>query len=266
MSLQSARAKGDVPTRRLLSERDIEDFRRDGYLVVRQLYDRGEMQRIAAWTDEVAAYPPIAGKYMMYYEDSLVQPDKRILARIENFYPYHAEFAELLDGDGMLGRVAEFFGERAVLFKDKINFKLPGGNGFTPHQDAQAGWNDYASLHITVLLSIDPSTIENGCLELVAGRHQRGLIGSLWKPLQGEELEDMAFVPCPTEPGDVVFFDSYCPHRSGPNLTDQARRVLYITYSRLAEGDHRARYYADKRRNYPPDCERELGKEYVFRV
>jgi hypothetical protein len=41
---------------------------------------------------------------------------------------------------------------------------------------------------------------------------------------------------------------------------------MYITYNRRAEGDQRARYYADKRESYPPDCEREAGKEYVFRV
>ena len=62
------------------------------------------------------------------------------------------------------------------------------------------------------------------------------------------------------------FFDSYTPHRSGPNLTDKPRRVLYVTYNRLSEGEHRATYYADKRRSYPPDCEREPGKTYVFRV
>ena len=56
------------------------------------------------------------------------------------------------------------------------------------------------------------------------------------------------------------------PHASGPNLTRSPRRVLYITWNRAADGDHRLRYYADKHRNYPPDIEREAGKSYVFRV
>jgi len=42
--------------------------------------------------------------------------------------------------------------------------------------------------------------------------------------------------------------------------------VLYVTYNRLSEGDHRRQYYIDKRKSFPPDCEREPGKEYVFRV
>jgi hypothetical protein len=63
-----------------------------------------------------------------------------------------------------------------------------------------------------------------------------------------------------------VFFDSFAPHRSEPNRTDAARRALYVTYNRLSEGDHRRQYYIDKRKSYPPDCEREPDKEYVFRV
>ncbi len=63
-----------------------------------------------------------------------------------------------------------------------------------------------------------------------------------------------------------MFFDSFAPHRSAPNLTDRPRRALYVTYNRASEGDHRARYVADKRANFPPDIEREPGKTYVFRV
>ncbi len=76
----------------------------------------------------------------------------------------------------------------------------------------------------------------------------------------------MKFVSTPTAPGDAMFFDSYAPHRSGPNMTDKSRRVLYVTYNRASQGDHRARYFADKRKSFPPDIEREAGKEYVFRV
>jgi ectoine hydroxylase-related dioxygenase (phytanoyl-CoA dioxygenase family) len=203
---------------------------------------------------------------MMYFEDSLLDSGKRVLSRIENFCPYHEGLNDLTNGEEMIQRISELFGEPAVLFKEKINFKMPGGNGFTPHQDAQAGWNDYASLFITVLIAIDESTVENGCLELAAGHHQRGLIGELWKPLTEENMNGMDFISVPTKPGDAVFFDSYAPHRSGPNLTDCPRRVLYLTYNRRSEGDSRIQYYADKRRSYPPDIEREPDRNYIFKV
>ncbi len=152
---------------------------------------------------------------------------------------------------------------RLYLFKDKINFKLPGGSGFKAHQDQQAGWSVYAPLFLTAMLSIDESTVENGCLEIAAGRHKEGLIGEEWRPLDPEGL---TFELVPTMPGDVIFFDSFVPHASAPNRTEAPRRILYVTYALAAHGDRRARYFADKRRDFPPDVEREPGRSYTFRV
>src|SRR5271157_3829867 len=75
-----------------------------------------------------------------------------------------------------------------------------------------------------------------------------------------------SLVPVPPELGDVLFFDSYLPHASKPNLTDHPRRILYLTYNAAQDGDHRAGYFADKRSSFPPDVERLPGVEYKFRV
>jgi hypothetical protein len=251
---------------RFLSARELADYRRDGFLVCRGLFGPGEVEEIHRATEEIQAWPERPGVWMVYGEKSLREPARRLTNRIENFYPYHAGFKAIFDGDKLLGRVNDLLGEPAVLFKDKINFKLAGGDGFKPHQDQQAGWSVYASLFVTALVAIDDATEANGCLELAAGHHTRGLIGPEWAPLSEQDLQDVEFVPCPTRPGDAVFFDSFVPHQSGPNLSDEPRRVLYVTYNRLAEGDHRAQYYADKRKNYPPDVEREPGQHYVYRV
>jgi hypothetical protein len=255
-----------VTTTRHFSGPELEAYARDGFLMTPGLFDPTEMAAITAWTDEVEAYPEVPGCYMIYGETSLAAPGRRLISRIESFYPYHVGFRALFDGEKLRGRVGQLLGEPAVLFKDKINFKMPGGDGFKPHQDQQAGWSTYASLFVTALVSIDEATVENGCLELAAGHHRRGLIGQEWAPLTEHEMAGMSFVAYPSKPGDVAFFDSYVPHRSGPNLTDRARRVLYVTYNRCADGDHRLRYYADKRKSYPPDVEREPDKTYVYRV
>ena len=68
------------------------------------------------------------------------------------------------------------------------------------------------------------------------------------------------------DPAWKPLFDAYVPHRSEPNPTNSTRRVYFATYNRASEGDHLERYYADKRRNYPPDIEREAGREYVYKV
>ncbi len=249
-----------------LTGTQVRTFHDDGFLVVRGMFNAAEISDISRWADEVAAWPQVPGKTMMYFEDSRIKKGERILSRIENFYPHHDGFRRLFDSELLRGAVGRLFGEPAVLFKDKINFKLPGGDGFKPHQDVQAGWNSYGSLHISALIAIDDATVENGCLELVKGFHKRGVVGGMWTPLTEADMAGMKFEPYPTRPGDVVFFDSYAPHASGPNTTTQRRRLLYVTYGKLSEGDQRERYYRDKRKSYPPDCEREAGRQYVFRV
>ena len=154
---------------------------------------------------------------MMYFEPSLLRPAERVLQRIENFCPFHPGFAALCDGDKLRGFASPLFGEPAVLFKDKINFKLPGGDGFKPHQDQQAGWSVYADLFITAMVSIDPTTAENGCLELCRRpAHPRASLGGEWTPLTADDMRAPDARPVPTQAGDVVFFDSYTPHASAP--------------------------------------------------
>ena len=245
---------------------EIAAFRRDGFVVLAGLFGVEEMAEISAWTDEVQSWPETAGRHMMYFEDSRTEAGRRILNRVENVLPYHEKFRVLATGPKMQGICAQLFTEPAVVFKDKINFKLPGGDGFEAHQDVQAGWARYASLHITALITIDQTTVANGCLEIAAGFHDRGLVGTEWAPLTDADTPGAAYIPIESAPGDAVFFDSFAPHRSGPNQTDDQRRVLYFTYNKLSEGDNLARYYADKRASYPPDIEREEGKEYRYRV
>jgi len=249
----------------MLSRQQIEQFHRDGFLVVRALYTPAEVRDISNWTDELAGAPETPGTTMMYFEPSQ-EDGSRILSRIENFVPYHEGFAALITRRRMLQAVDDLFGQPSVLFKDKINFKLPGADGFKAHQDVQAGWDDYAQLHITAMIAIDATTPANGSLEMIAGLHTRGVLGDMWAPLTDADTADSAYKAVHCNPGDAVFFDSYAPHRSMPNTTRQARRVLYITYNKASEGDHRAKYYADKRNNYPPDIERVPGKDYSFRV
>ena len=236
---------------------------RDGYLVVRSFFGPAETARLLHWTEEITAAPETPGRHMVYYEDSLTEPERRVIQRIENFCPYHAGFDEVIR-HGALGRwTAALMGGPVVLFKEKINFKLPGASGFAAHQDQQAGWTRWAPLFVTALVTLDPATIENGCLELVPGRHKQGLIGKEWAPMDEEGL---GLVPVPTAPGDVIFFDSFAPHASKPNLTTDPRRILYLTYNLAEAGDHRERYFAEKRAAFPPDVERDGTKTYTFRV
>jgi len=252
-------------TERVLSQERVEQFNRDGFLVVRGMYAPEEVAEIERWTMEVANSPEVVGRDWKYFETSK-QDGSRILCRIENFLPFHEGFQELITRRRMQQAVSELFGEPAVLFKEKINFKLPGGDGFKEHQDVQAGWDDYAALHITAMIAIDATNAENGSLEMIPGLHRQGMLGEMWAPLTDEDTGHRPYAAVHCQPGDAIFFDSYAPHRSAPNRTNKARRVLYITYNKASAGDHREAYYRDKHRNYPPDIERAPDRDYAFRV
>ena len=252
--------------RKELAANQVAAFRRTGWVAARAFFTAEETAKIGAWTDELLAMPEVRGEHMVYYEASLKTPDVKVVQRIENFCPYHAAFDGLVRGGRLARAVSQLMDGDALLFKEKINFKMPGGAGFEPHQDQQAGWSVFAPLFVTALVCIDKATIENGCLEMTDAPRFAGLIGQEWTPLTDAEMASFSITPVPTEPGDVLFFDSYAPHASKPNMTNNARRILYLTYNLEADGDHRTAYYDAKRANFPPDIERLPGADYRFRV
>jgi ectoine hydroxylase-related dioxygenase (phytanoyl-CoA dioxygenase family) len=249
-----------------LDQNQIDQFKRDGFVVVPGMYSAHEIAAVSAEIDALVERATEVGKQMSYFEDSLIEPGSRILSRIENFADYQPGLGDLVLDAKMLDAVGSLLGEPGVLFKEKINFKMPGGAGFEAHQDIQPGWDDYCKYFVSVLVTIDESNEANGCLELSSGHHTKGLIGERWKPLTGDQLAGIDFVKYPMAPGDVAFFDCFVPHQSKPNMTAKQRRNLYLTYNRASEGEHRQKYFADKRASFPPDLEREPGKTYSFKV
>lgn len=248
-----------------LTPQQLAHYATKGWVAVPGFFSPAETARISAWVDELERRPERPGAEMVYHEPKLDDPSVRLVQRIENFCDHHAGFADLVHGR-LKSAIEVLIGEPAVLFKDKINFKMAGGAGFEAHQDQQAGWSVYAPLFVTALVSIDAATIANGCLEIADVQRLTGLIGEEWKPLTRSQMAAYPMIHVPCAPGDVLFFDSYVPHASKANQTDRARRILYLTYNARSYGDHRAQYFADKRANFPPDIERKPGTEYRFRV
>ncbi len=222
----------------------LEHWERDGFVHLPELIADDVRAQLAVWADEISSgddstgYPGI----MHHWEAT---ETGNVLARSENFARTHAGIVALTSSGSLLDSGAELLGESLVLYKEKLNHKLPGGAGFAPHQDATA--YKFVDRHVTCMIAIDDATVANGCLELAAGHH-----GSLL-PTDGDGCiepsvaQQLGFVPVEMQRGDVLWFDSRAPHRSGPNTSSMPRRALFLTFNSAAQGDLRDAYYADKR-------------------
>ena len=245
-----------------ITEQQIKKYQNDGFLLLKNFFTKDEMEPINKNIVKFSKMKPNdwePGKEMAYYETSTTNENERILCRIEKYVDYHQEFQKLANSDKILDVLEDLMGGQCILFKDKINFKRPNGGGFRPHQDVQARWDDFIKYSMSVMISTDQSTPDNGCLEVAPGQHKRGLIGKYDSALEGEDLKGMKFEMVPTEIGDVLFFDHFTPHQSKPNKSDKPRSNIYLTYNLLSKGDHRNEYLDKKRHDFPPDAERKEG-------
>lgn len=243
-----------------LAPTQLSHFETEGYLILRasehNLVSPSELQR---WATEVQNLPRENGKWMPY--DEITPSGERQLMRTENFADYHDDFADLLHGQNLRGILGQLAGDDMALFKEKINYKLPGGNGFGAHLDAPAYDHIGQIEHTTANLAVDAATIANGCVEVVPGSHRMdvelaagGRIAKTW-----ENAHD--WTPVELESGDLLIFGSHLAHRSAKNGTDRSRRSVYATYHRLKDGDDlRHKYYIDRRENFPPDHGKSLSE------
>jgi 2-aminoethylphosphonate dioxygenase len=238
-------------------------WKEHGWLWLRGFLGAGEVRDIAAWTEELAGWPEVPGKWMRYYERRSDREGK-MLARIENFVPYHEGLAALFLGERVQPLLTALCGEPVRLFKDKINFKLPGGKGFAPHQDAPAYVDFGVEHHLTLMVPVDPFTRDNGCLEIARHGCARVMLPqNADGTVRADEMQKYELAPLLAEPADLIVFDAWVPHQSGPNRTAGPRRSYYLTFNPASAGDHRAAYYERKRELFPPEYERKAGVDYA---
>jgi hypothetical protein len=219
---------------------DAEHFARNGWLLVRD-DDPGRVADLRSWVDEVSGWPEGAGEWLQYRE---MTDDGPKLCRSENFVPFHEGLRALLTTGPMVDTASALLGEPAVLYKEKINYKLAGGAGYAPHQDAPA--YRFVESHVSCMVAVDDASVDNGCLEVVSGRHHELLPTDDAGCIAADVVEQMEWTAVPVRAGDTLWFHSRTPHRSGPNPSSVPRRALYPTYNAAREGDLRESYYRQK--------------------
>ena len=224
----------------LLTDAQRSDWARNGWVVLRSALSGDQVAAIDRWVAEVEHWAHSDGPGLHHFEQTEFGPR---IARSEDFDPYHQELSTVLRTGLILAVLAELFGEPAALFKEKINYKHPGGAGFAPHQDATA--YRFVDHHISCMVPLDASTEASGCLHF-APVEARTVLANTDGRIDPAWVANAEWTAAEVHPGDLVFFDSYTPHHSGTNTSQQSRRAMYLTYNTARAGDFRSTYYDDK--------------------
>lgn len=93
-----------------LTSEQLEFYRTQGYLVLRvDEHKLVDPVTLKAWTDDVANWPRVKGKWMPY--DEVNASGEKQLMRTENFADYHDEFRQLLFGEDLAHVLKQLSGD-----------------------------------------------------------------------------------------------------------------------------------------------------------
>ena len=155
-------------------------------------------------------------------------------------------------GDGIYGMFArcervvrsaeKLLGGEVYHYHSKMIMKdAKVGGAWTWHQDYGYWYQNGVILPLltSVMVAVDRATVENGCLQVIAGSHHCGRIDHLLTGQQAgadrervdEILKRMKLVYVEMEPGDGVFFHPNLLHRSDQNRSDHARWAMICCYN-----------------------------------
>ena len=121
----------------------------------------------------------------------------------------------------------------------------------------QDGWNKYSTSFINLVIPLDKTTKENGCLYL-AEKKNTNILGKSFKDItnnlimnspniKNKNLKNFNFNAIEMNQGDILFFDWKCAHMSKKNISNKSRMIFYATYCNYRGEDNlRNKYYYDK--------------------
>ena len=233
-------------------------FERDGYAVVKDLVDVGDLEPMCDFIREkVDAYSRELhreGKLSSCHEDesfgrryAAVCEELGISPRSWDFGMFGPEFYDLYNLPGVLDVVGLLLGPEVLnVGTPALRTKLPGSvvTSFPWHQDSQ--YFDQLTIGkkekhtgclrmVTVWVPLVEATVENGCCWVLPGSHRWGLLdGARGADLNVRMEEDVEArgtpVPVPLEPGGALFLSNLCVHTSKVNRTRECRWSIDFRY------------------------------------
>ena len=227
----------------------IENYKKNGFVKIENVFDKSFINNIISELEGLTD--------LDIYKDSNGKP--RRVERVYNKGEYLKKLSLVIEQ-----KLKDIFGYNLNIFKDKYNFKPPGGEGFFCHYDGvfyfhdyknekKRGWYEYADYFVNVAIPMDPCSEINGTLEmsqihnlpfekLILNTKNDGtpnLLESVEKKLNFQILN--------LNVGDIAIFSNTTPHRSKKNNSSINRRILYYTYTPDKFGSNYEKYYFDKK-------------------
>ena len=222
----------------VLSAEQERDYHENGFVIIRDLFSADEVDLLRRAMEED---PEIAAH-------SLIRPDTQgggtrisLWNRAgDSVYGLAARVARVVDTAETL------IGEPVYHFQSKLTAKDPfGGGAWEWHQD-YGYWYYNGCLRpdmLSMMIALDRSDRDNGCLQVVRGSHKLGRIDHV----QVSEKQNSAdparmdhilarhdVVHCELDPGDVLIFHANTLHRSDQNLSPNRRWTLIICYNAVS--------------------------------
>ena len=215
-------------SKRPLSADQIAAYLRDGVLRVPNLFDADELEPLR---QAIAQDPTVNGQlYGMVDIEGEAQPICIWTDLGDDIIGMIPRMARMVEATESL------LGESCYHWHSKITIKPARCPALVDwHQDYYSWYDDgvlFPKL-ITVGIAVEPSTRENGCMQVVPGSHRMGRIGhGGYDPVRfALAKEKLGVIHCELDVGDAIFFDCNTLHGSDANSTDQARVLLMSSYN-----------------------------------
>jgi phytanoyl-CoA hydroxylase len=233
----------------VFSPAEVEQFRRDGYVVSEGLVKPGEWRRMreiaqAGLAGDIAPFELEADVQYPGAPVSHDAPGGRTVRRLLQAYARDPQFARWAVSPELGSRLAQLLAppvELSQAHHNCIMTKAPSYSSSTGwHRDVRYWSFDRPEL-VSVWLALGREREDNGCLHVLPGSHAMA-----FSPGQLDEAQFLRTdagqneallarqVAVELEPGDVLFFDARLFHAAGSNQTPDTKFSVVFTYHAAA--------------------------------
>lgn len=229
----------------LFTQSQLEQFRRDGFIVVRGLAAADDVAAMRRVTDYGLreSVEPIEYEADLHYPgapESREAEGGRTVRRLKQAHSRSFLFTEWMIRPEVLGRLKQLLGPRVVCplaHHNCIMTKQPQFSSETGwHQDIRY-WSFQRPELINTWIALGTEQPENGCLQVIPHSHtltldRRRLDEELFFRSDLEENADLIstkqFVSL--DPGDVLFFHCRTLHAASRNSSNQTKYSVVFTF------------------------------------